>query len=46
MVYKWQEHHKRTVDKAIDKHTETGKNDNVLDNHSEVNDAGRLWRSV
>jgi hypothetical protein len=43
MVHKWQEHHKRTVDRAIDQRSAKGENDNVYENHTDVNDTGRVW---
>lgn len=42
MVFKWQKHHERTVDKAIDERSKTGENDDML-NHNDVNETGRVW---
>jgi hypothetical protein len=43
MVHKWLKHHERTVDRAIDQRSKAGVNEDVFENHTEVNDTGRVW---
>jgi len=42
-VFKWQKHQERTVDRAIDQRSKAGVNDRAFENHTDVNETGRVW---